>query len=68
MVTVEVDLVHVESRLVAGQIGCQSCPDGVLGGWGFARTRRVVGVGAAVRHVHGVPDAGRVWSRTSYCR
>jgi len=49
MVTVEADLVHVESRLSAGQIECPSCPDGVLGGWGFARTRRVVGLGAPVR-------------------
>jgi hypothetical protein len=49
MVTVEADLVHVESRLVAGQIGCPSCPDGVLGGWGFARTRRIHGVAGPVR-------------------
>ncbi|MBX8689175.1 helix-turn-helix domain-containing protein, partial [Mycobacterium sp. 20091114027_K0903767] len=35
MVTVEADLVSVESRLAAGEIGCPSCADGVLGGWGF---------------------------------
>ena len=46
MVTVEADLVHVESRLVAGQIECPACPDGVLGGWGFARARWVAGVRA----------------------
>ena len=30
MVTVEVDPVHVESRLAAGEIGCPTCADGVL--------------------------------------
>lgn len=49
MVTVEADLVCVESRLAAGQIGCPTCSQGVLGGWGFARRRRVVGLVAAVR-------------------
>jgi hypothetical protein len=49
MVTVEADLVHVELRLAAGQIGCPACSQGVLGGWGFARSRRVVGLVAAVR-------------------
>ena len=49
MVTVEADLVHVESRLAAGQIDCPSCPDGVLGGWGFARVRRIHGVTGPVR-------------------
>ncbi|UXA10394.1 helix-turn-helix domain-containing protein [Mycobacterium sp. SMC-8] len=49
MVTVEADLVHVESRLAAGQIGCPSCPGGVLGGWGFARVRRIHGVIGPVR-------------------
>ena len=49
MVTVEADLVHVESRLAAGQINCPSCPDGVLGGWGFARVRRIHGVIGPVR-------------------
>jgi hypothetical protein len=56
MVTVEADLVHVESRLTAGQIDCPSCPDGVLGGWGFARTRRI----------HGL--AGPVCPRRARCR
>lgn len=49
MVTVEADLVCVESRLAAGKIRCPACSQGVLGGWGFARSRRVVGVVAAVR-------------------
>jgi len=49
MVTVEADLVHVESRLAAGQIDCPSCPDGVLAGWGFARVRRIYGVTGPVR-------------------
>lgn len=49
MVTVEADLVCVESRLAAGQISCPACSQGVLGGWGFARTRRVVGLAGAVR-------------------
>ena len=49
MVTVEADLVCVESRLAAGQIRCPACSQGVLGGWGFARTRRVVGLAAPVR-------------------
>lgn len=49
MVTVEVDLVDVESRLAAGQIVCPACSDGVLGGWGFARTRRIHGVAGPVR-------------------
>jgi hypothetical protein len=49
MVTVEADLVHVESRLAAGQLGCPTCSQGVLGGWGFARVRRVVGLVGPVR-------------------
>ena len=49
MVTVEVDLVRVESRLVAGELSCPSCPDGVLARWGFARSRRVVGLADPVR-------------------
>lgn len=49
MVTVEADLVCVESRLAAGQIRCPACSQGVLGGWGFARTRRVVGLAGAIR-------------------
>ncbi len=49
MVTVEADLVCVESRLAAGQISCPACSQGVLGGWGCARTRRVVGLAGAVR-------------------
>jgi hypothetical protein len=49
MVTVEVDLVHVESRLAAGEIGCPTCRDGVLGGWGYARVRQIEGLGDPVR-------------------
>ena len=49
MVTVEADLVHVESRLASGQMDCPSCPDGVLACWGFARVRRVHGVTGPVR-------------------
>ena len=49
MVTVEADLVCVESRLAAGQLRCPACSQGVLGGWGFARTRRVVGLAGVVR-------------------
>lgn len=49
MVTVEVDPVRVESRLAAGELRCSSCPDGVLAGWGFARSRRVVGLVDPVR-------------------
>ena len=49
MVTVEVDAVRVESRLAAGELSCPSCPDGVLAGWGFARARRVEGLGDPVR-------------------
>ena len=49
MVTVEADPVRVESRLAAGEIGCPCCGDGVLGGWGHARARRIVGVADPVR-------------------
>jgi Domain of unknown function (DUF6431) len=48
MVTVEVDLVRVESRLVAGEIACPCC-GGVLGGWGYGRARRITGLADAVR-------------------
>lgn len=49
MVTVEVDLVCVESRLLAGGICCPTCRDGVLGGWGYARVRQIEGLGDLVR-------------------
>ncbi|OBJ90884.1 hypothetical protein A9W97_13000 [Mycobacterium gordonae] len=49
MVTVEVDLVCVESRLSAGGIGCPTCRDGVLGGWGYARVRQIEGLSDPVR-------------------
>ena len=44
MVTVEADPVLVEARLTGGEIRCPVCP-GVLGAWGWARARSVVGVG-----------------------
>ncbi|MBI2706600.1 MAG: helix-turn-helix domain-containing protein [Actinobacteria bacterium] len=49
MVTVEVDPGRVESRLAAGGIGCPTCRDGVLGGWGYARIRQVEGLSDPVR-------------------
>lgn len=48
LVTVEADQVRVESRLVAGQVGCPDCP-GVLRPWGWARPRGVHGL-AGVLH------------------
>src|SRR6476659_5912957 len=49
MVTVEADLVRVESRLAAGAIACPACAKGVLGGWGYARARRIAGMTDSVR-------------------
>lgn len=49
MVTVEVDPARVESRLLSGRMRCPSCSSGVLGGWGHARPRRIVGSAVAVR-------------------
>lgn len=49
MVTVEVDSARVESRLAAGAIECPACGEGVLGGWGYARARRIEGLGDPVR-------------------
>lgn len=49
MVTVEVDRGCVESRLAAGAIACPSCRDGVLGGWGYARTRQIEGLSGRLR-------------------
>ena len=49
MVTVEADPVRVESRLAAGGIGCPTCRDGVLGGWGYARARQIEGLGDPLR-------------------
>lgn len=49
MVTVEADPVRVESRLTAGGIACPACGGGVLGGWGYARTRRIAGMTDPVR-------------------
>lgn len=49
MVTVERDPSHVEFRLSAGKIRCPSCSCGVLGGWGHARSRTIVGAGPPIR-------------------
>ena len=49
MVTVEADVVRVEFRLAVGGIGCPTCRDGVLGGWGYARARQVEGLSDPVR-------------------
>ncbi|BCO36571.1 hypothetical protein MHEC_30040 [Mycobacterium heckeshornense] len=49
MVTVEADVVRVESRLAAGEIACPACGDGVLGGWGYARARQIEGLRDVVR-------------------
>jgi hypothetical protein len=46
--TVEADLVRVESRLLAGQVGCPDCR-GVLRPWGWARPRGVHGVVGVLR-------------------
>jgi hypothetical protein len=48
LVTVEADLVRVESRLAAGQVGCPDCR-GVLRPWGWARPRGVHGVAGVLR-------------------
>ncbi len=56
MVTVSADAGSVESRLRAGQISCPGCVAGVLGGWGFARSRSIVGA------------AGRLQPRRARCR
>jgi hypothetical protein len=49
MVTVGADPVCVESRLAVGGIGCPACRDGVLGGWGYARARRIEGLSGPLR-------------------
>ncbi|MGP4058941.1 helix-turn-helix domain-containing protein [Mycobacterium sp. 4D054] len=49
MVTVEADPVHVESRLAGGVIACPACGEGVLAGWGYARSRDVEGLDGPVR-------------------
>lgn len=48
MVTVEVDVDSVESRLAARQIACPLCP-GVLRPWGWAVRRRVRGLDGVLR-------------------
>jgi hypothetical protein len=48
MVTVEVDAVRVEKRLLEGGIECPCC-GGVLGGWGWARERPILGLTGRVR-------------------
>ncbi|MGH3553721.1 MAG: helix-turn-helix domain-containing protein, partial [Mycobacterium sp.] len=49
MVTVEADVVRVESRLASGGIACPTCRGGVLGGWGYARARQIQGLSDPVR-------------------
>ncbi len=56
VVTVSADPSSVESRLSAGEMLCPSCLVGVLGGWGFARSRSIVGA------------AGRLRPRRARCR
>jgi hypothetical protein len=56
LVTVSADSSSVESRLSAGEMLCPSCLVGVLGGWGFARSRSIVGA------------AGRLQPRRARCR
>lgn len=46
--TVEADPVRVESRLAGGLLGCPGCA-GVLRPWGWARPRRVSGIGEGLR-------------------
>ena len=46
--TVEADPVGVESRLTAGRVDCPGC-SGVLRPWGWARPRRVHGIGGVLR-------------------
>lgn len=46
--TVEADPVGVESRLIAGRVDCPGC-SGVLRPWGWARSRRVCGIGGVLR-------------------
>ncbi len=49
VVTVSADPSSVESRLSAGQMLCPDCVVGVLGGWGFARSRSIVGAAGWLR-------------------
>lgn len=48
VVTVEADPVGVESRLIAGRVACPNC-SGVLAPWGWARPRKVHGIGGVLR-------------------
>lgn len=48
MLTVEGDPARVESRLVSGRIDCPGC-SGQLRPWGWARPRRVHGIGGVLR-------------------
>jgi hypothetical protein len=48
LLTVEADQNRVESRLVAGQIGCPSCPR-ALRRWGWAQPRGVRGLAGVLR-------------------
>lgn len=46
--TVEADPVGVESRLMGGRVDCPDC-SGALRPWGWARPRRVHGIGGVLR-------------------
>jgi hypothetical protein len=48
LVTVEADQVRVESRLLAGQVVCPGCREG-LRPWGWARPRGVRGIAGVLR-------------------
>jgi hypothetical protein len=66
VVTVEVDPVRVESRLAAGGIGCPTCGDGVLGGWGMPVSGR--SRDGAIRCVRGGLGAVVVGRRMCCCQ
>lgn len=48
MLTVEADPALVEARLLGGRVDCPVC-SGVLAPWGWARARRVHGLGSVAR-------------------
>jgi len=48
LVTVEMDAVRVERRLIGGRLACPDC-GGVLAGWGHGRERTLRGVNGPVR-------------------
>jgi hypothetical protein len=66
MVTVEADVVRVEFRLAVGGIGCPTCRDGVLDGWGMPGPGR--SRGSAIRCGRSGRAAGRARSPMCCCR